>query len=113
MAFRLTVSRAPDLTTVRIAGRLGDDSVTPLHEACGGAPRPIVLDLCQVTGASEAAVLLLRRLAGEGIHLIGASPYLTLLLAAQPAEIARPRRRHVRRQDPSLGGHRRGKGDRS
>jgi hypothetical protein len=42
-----------------------------------------VLDLSQVTGASEAGVLLLRRLSDEGIHLLGASPYVTLLLAAE------------------------------
>jgi hypothetical protein len=45
-----------------------------------------------VTGASEAGVLLLRRLTREGIHLLGASQYLTLLLAAEkPPAIARSR----------------------
>ena len=95
MAFRLTVSKGSDLTTVRIAGRLGDDAVTPLQDACGGARRPIVVDLSEVTGASEAGVMLLHRLTRDGIHLLGASRYITLLLAAEKPSPARPRaRRH-------------------
>jgi hypothetical protein len=51
----------------------------------------LVLDLSQVTGASDAAVRLLRRLTGEGIHLLGASQYVTLLLTAEePPAVARP-----------------------
>jgi hypothetical protein len=103
MAFRLIVSELPDLTTMRLAGRLGDDAVAALNDACDHARRPLVLDLSQLTGASDAAVLLLRRLTGEGIHLLGASQYVTLLLTAEelPA-IARgpstkaPRRRKAR-----------------
>jgi hypothetical protein len=72
-----------DLATVRVAGRLADDAVTPLTDACRRARRPLVVDLSQVTGASNAAVLLLRRLVGEGVHLLGASQYMTLLLAAE------------------------------
>lgn len=94
MAFRLTVSEMPDLTTMRLAGRLGDDAVLALNDACDGARRPLVLDLSQLTGASDAAVLLLRRLTGEGVHLLGASQYVTLLLTAEePPAIARPRPR--------------------
>ena len=94
MAYRLIVSEGPDLTTIRIAGRLGDDAVTPLHEACSRKRRPIVLDLSQMTGASDASVLLLRRLGREGVHLLGASQYVTLLLAAEaPARAGRPRHR--------------------
>jgi hypothetical protein len=102
MRFRLTIMEAPDLTTVRLAGRLGEDAVTPLHDACSQARRPVVLDLSDVTGASEAGVLLLRRLASEGIHLLGASQYVTLLLAAEkPPAIAGSRPRARRPQGPS------------
>ena len=102
MAFRLTVSEMPDLTTMRLAGRLGDDAVVALNDACDGARRPLVLDLSQVTGASDAAVLLLRRLTGEGIHLLGASQYVTLLLTAEePPAVARPQPRGRRPQGPS------------
>jgi hypothetical protein len=84
MAFRLSVNQAPDLTTIGVAGRLGDDAVVILGEACGGARRPLVLDLSNLTNASDAGVLLLRRLAGEGVHLLGASRYMKLLLEDAP-----------------------------
>jgi hypothetical protein len=65
MAFRLIVSEAPDLTTIQVVGRLGDDTVAVLMDACGGARRPVVLDLSELTGASNAGVLLLGRLRRE------------------------------------------------
>jgi hypothetical protein len=93
MAFRLTAVESVDLTTIRLVGRVGDDAITPLLDACGRSRRPIVLDLSQVTGASEAGILLLRRLTDEGIHLLGASQYVALLLAERAPSIVRPRPR--------------------
>jgi hypothetical protein len=84
MAFRLSVNQASDLTTIGVAGRLGADAIVILGEACGGARRPLVLDLSDLTSASNAGVLLLRRLASEGVHLLGASRYVRLLLEDVP-----------------------------
>jgi hypothetical protein len=95
MAFRVIVTEAPDLTTVRLAGRLGDDTVTPLLDTCSRARRPLVLDLSHVTGASEAAVQLLHRLRHDGVHLLGASQYVSLLLAMPTAPV-QPRSRRDR-----------------
>jgi len=78
--FRLMVSSAADLTTIRVVGRLRDDGVVLLANACDDAKRPLVLDLSELTGASDGGVLLLGRLAREGVHLLGASPYIRLLL---------------------------------
>ena len=80
MSFRLIVSEAPDLTTIQVAGRLRDDGVNLLEDACAVAGRPLVLDLSGLTSASDAGVLLLQRLKGEGVHLLGASQYMRLLL---------------------------------
>jgi hypothetical protein len=80
MAFRLNVNQASDLTTIWVAGRLGADAIVILGEACGGARRPLVLDLSDLTSATSAGVQLLRRLASEGVHLLGASRYVRLLL---------------------------------
>jgi hypothetical protein len=86
MAFRLIVSETPDITTIGVVGRLGDAAVVILGEACSGAGRPLVLDLSDLTSASDAGVLQLRRLAGEGVHLLGASRYMRLLLDLVPGE---------------------------
>jgi hypothetical protein len=102
MAFRLIVSETADLTTIEVVGRLGDDAVVILGEACSGAGRPLVLDLSELTSASESGTLLLRRLASEGVHLLGSSSYMRLLLDLPPMT-ARPRiaRRGLRSRTPS------------
>jgi hypothetical protein len=88
---RLIVSKASDLTTIRVTGRLGNGVVSLLDEACSRARRPLVLDLSELTGASDGGVLLLRRLAAEGVHLVAASRYVRLLLEhASPAPGAPP-----------------------
>ena len=96
MGFRLIVSETHDLTTIRVVGRLGDEAVGPLSDACSAARRPLVLDLSELTSASNAGTLLLRRLAGEGVHLLAASRYVSLLLEpdlAAPGLPASARRR--------------------
>jgi hypothetical protein len=111
MAFRLTVLEMSDQTTVRLAGRLGDNAVTPLHDAYDRARRAVVLDMSEVTGASDAALLLLRRLIREGVHLEGVSHYMTLLLAdEEPPSIARPQRGRAQSRDRSRGSEGRRKG---
>src|SRR5262245_2213547 len=101
MAFRLITSAAPDLTTIRVIGRLRDDAVALLANTCDAARRPLVLDLSDLTSASEAGVLLLKRLAEVGVHLLGASQYVKLLLhhSVNPtsAPVA-PQPRRARRQ---------------
>lgn len=81
MALRLTVTPKEDLTVIRVDGRLIGDGVAELDRACGAARRPLVLDLTHLATADAAAVVTLRRLAGDGAHLLGASPYIALLLS--------------------------------
>jgi hypothetical protein len=78
--FRLIVTDAPDVTTMRLVGRLRDEGVALVADTCEAARRPLVLDLSELTSASEAAVLLLQRLAAGGVHMLGASQYVRLLL---------------------------------
>ena len=108
MVFRLIESRAADLTTIRVAGRLRDDGVVLLGDACGAARRPLVLDLSELTSASDAGALLLRRLAREGVHLLGASPYVKLLLEraaedrGQPLRSSTPQPRATKRRQARI-----------
>lgn len=103
MTFRLIVSDAGDLTTIRVVGRLANDALDVLKEACEQARRPVALDLSDLRTASPAGVLLLRRLASEGIDLLGASPYMALLQATlhETAAPGRPRRQAPRPPGPS------------
>jgi hypothetical protein len=96
MVFRLIVSEAPDLTTIRVIGRLGNDAVGTLDDHCGRSRRPLVLDLSELTSASDTGVLLLTRLASEGIHLLGVSPYVRLLLTQEASDTPSGRRKGLR-----------------
>lgn len=104
MPFRLSVSEREDLTVIRVDGRLAGDGVTQLESACLAARRPLVLDLTHLATAEDAGVVTLRRLAGQGAHLVGVSPYMTLLLGAggagpePPAGSERPGARPARRR---------------
>ena len=103
MPLRLSVTEKPDLTVVRIDGRLVGDGATQLEHACRAARRPLVLDLTHLATADNTGVVTLRRLAGEGAHLLGVSPYMGLLLEGtvgprppgrdHPQQPAPPRRR--------------------
>jgi hypothetical protein len=89
--FRLIVTEAADATTARLVGRLRDDGVALLADLCETARRPLVLDLSELTSASEAAILLLRRLAAGGVHVLGASHYVRLLLERAEGAHGAPR----------------------
>lgn len=101
MALRLTVSAREDLTVIRVDGRLAGDGVAELKRAYRTARRPLVLDLTHLATADDAGVLALRRLASEGVHLLGTSPYVALLLGggrvnAPPAGAGRRKPRDPR-----------------
>jgi hypothetical protein len=96
MPLRVTVSAREDLTVIRVDGRLAGDGVAELERASRSARRPLVLDLAHLATADDAGVLALRRLAREGVHLVGTSPYMGLLLGEGPGEgtpVLPPRRR--------------------
>jgi hypothetical protein len=104
IVFRLIVTDSRDVTTMRLVGRLRDEGVALVTDTCAAARRPLVLDLSELTSASEAAVLLLNRLAADGVHLLGASQYVRLLLeraaGAPPPRRPGPRRRSAARPKP-------------
>ncbi len=81
MSLRMTVTVKEDITVIRVDGRLAGDGVPELEHACRSARRPLVLELTHLTAADEAGVVAVRRLAAEGVHLLGASPYITLLMS--------------------------------
>jgi hypothetical protein len=68
---------------IRVDGRLVADGVLGLAEACRIARRPLVLDLTHLATTDDAGIVALRRLTSEGVHLLGASPYIGLLLDGQ------------------------------
>ena len=75
---------------LRIDGRLTAVGVPELMRACQGEPRPTQLELASLQAADDAGLAALKRLAGDGLELRGANPYLTLLLGAGARASERP-----------------------
>src|SRR5215831_7683156 len=90
MGLRLTVIADRGTTSIHVDGRLTAQELGELHKAVRSAAAPIVLDLSNLMSADDAGVAALRGLAGEGMRLIGATPYVTLLLQADARPGAAP-----------------------
>jgi hypothetical protein len=80
MELRLTVSRRDETTVLKLDGRLAARSLGELDRLVRSAGGPIVVDLSNLVSADDAGVATLRTLAGQGVRLTGASPFVSLLL---------------------------------
>jgi hypothetical protein len=72
-------------TAVKVDGWLNAAGVAALFEACAGIPPPLVLDLSDLRDADPDGVAALQRLATADATIVGASPYIQLLLHNQGA----------------------------
>lgn len=86
MTLRITAS-GPDLeVTVKLDGRLTGEEAPELQRVCAEGTGPLVLDLTGLQSADREGVNVLRELQAKGAHLIGASPYIQLLLDRAPCD---------------------------
>ncbi len=68
-------------TAVKVDGWLSAPGVPALREACEAAAAPLVLDLTDLRDADPDGVAALRQLMGSNAKVIGATPYVELLLS--------------------------------
>jgi ABC-type transporter Mla MlaB component len=68
-----------------LSGHLSGDAVAALAEAVETAPRNLTLDLSELKGLDGSGESLLRRLRSNGVALVRMSPFVTLMLASNPA----------------------------
>ena len=73
--------------TVRIAGRLEESHLSGLEKTCKTSGETLTLDLSELQSADSACIRWLQARAEQGAVIIGASPYVRLLLdrAARPS----------------------------
>ena len=83
MEFRLTVRVQDTGTVVHADGRLSRRGVGELEALVRAASGPVTFDLTNLFSADDAGVAALRSFVGRGVQLVGASPYITLLLEAR------------------------------
>ena len=81
---KITNDRTADSSIVRVEGRLDGEGVAELARACREAGRPLRLRLDALLSADEVGLGLLRALIAAGATVIGASPYIRLLIDCEP-----------------------------
>jgi len=77
---RVTTNEAGPHPIVGIAGRLKAEHVGELEERCSQSAVSLVFDLTDLQGADAAALCWLRGRIERGDSIVGASPYVKLLL---------------------------------
>lgn len=73
------------MVSVALHGWLNEEVVGEFERECEPLGARLWLDLSQLVGADEAGLRALNRRVGAGIRLVGASPYIQLLLKSQAA----------------------------
>src|SRR5262245_24882307 len=91
MELRVTVRQRARSTVVQVDGRLTASHLHELEQLVAAVVGPAVIDLSNLLSADDAGVATLRSLAGRGVSLVGATPYVSLLLADERAP-TRPRK---------------------
>jgi len=70
--------------SIRVAGRLDEPAARELLDVCRHRPGVLLVDLAELTSADRFAIEALRRIRSQGARIVGASPYITLLLDGEP-----------------------------
>jgi len=80
MSIRITTIPEPDVTVIKIDGRLKGDDIEELARVFAQVPAPAALDLTELQSVDRSFVTLLREAIAGGMELRAASPYVELLL---------------------------------
>ncbi len=87
MTLRITAAGPDPPATVKIDGRLTGEETPELRRVCTGIKGWLVLDLTDLQSADREGISVLRELRAKGANLIGASPYVQLLLHRPPRDL--------------------------
>jgi hypothetical protein len=77
---RIQVVDENEARVVHVAGRLADAQVPDLLIACSEAPRPVRVDLSELSSADAIAIEALSRLRDGGAELLGVPRYIQITL---------------------------------
>lgn len=85
MELRVTVTEDARWTVLHVDGRLTAVNLEHLEQLVATVAGEVVLDLSNLMSADDSGVATLRSLARRGARLVGATPYVELLLADESA----------------------------
>jgi anti-anti-sigma regulatory factor len=90
LTLRIDVSNGKSGASVRVAGRLDGAAARELWETCLEQRGAVTLDLQDLTSADTEAIETLRGLRDIGGRIVGASPYVRLLLRSAMGDEGAP-----------------------
>jgi len=83
VTIRISAERDAATDVVRVSGRLaGASALGEFLRVCESSSAALIIDLSELRFADEEALRALRSLREQGVKLLDASPYLSLLLAS-------------------------------
>ena len=82
---RITTTVNGSVTTIKADGRLLSGDTAELIGACDGCRAPVVIDLSDLTFADDEGARVLKKLRAGGATLVGARPYLAMVLKEDSA----------------------------
>ena len=77
---RIVSRRVDQRTMVSVAGNLAENHLAELEEHCAAAETAVIFDLTDLKTADKVAIGWLSTRVAEGDEVLGASPYIRLLL---------------------------------
>lgn len=83
MTFRISIENQDHGTLLRIEGNVSGDGLSVLRKAWKSAISPLTVDLNGLLEVDKVILRELQLMEREGGNLVGASPYLKLLLTAE------------------------------
>jgi len=83
VTLRITIDQESGIQIVRLAGWLETENLTELERVVGDTSGPFRLDLTELRSADRVGTTLLRALHAKGVSLVGASPFIRVLLGIE------------------------------
>jgi len=86
MTTRIDVAEGERGACIKVAGRLEEPAACELLDLCRDREGPLLIDVEEISSLDRASVETLRDLRAAGARIVGASPYIAMLLNGGPED---------------------------
>jgi hypothetical protein len=85
VTLRMAFGEDAGVQVIRLAGWLEGEAVAELERVVSGRAQPLLIELTELRSVDPAGLMALRALRARGARLVGARPYIRLLLGTEPS----------------------------
>jgi hypothetical protein len=87
MTAKIELAEGDGEACVKVAGRLEESAARELVDLCRDREGPLLIDVEEVVSLDRASAEMLRDLRTRGARVVGASPYILMLLNGSPGAL--------------------------